>query len=92
MRISRSIGFALGLAVASLCSSLAYATEHVVLRPLGVLLTEGANTMAKFRAEVAQAIANREEVAKVDSSLQRDSNGFRQDTATSRAPVFFPGA
>lgn len=84
MKIFRSMGLALGLALAGLCSISAYAAEHVVLRPLGSLLTSGANTMAKFQAEVAQAIASREEVAKVDVSLQRDGNGLRQDTA------FFP--
>jgi hypothetical protein len=81
MKIFRSMGLALGLALAGLCSISAYAAEHVVLRPLGSLLTSGANTMAKFRAEVAYAIASREEVVKIDVSLQRDGNGLRQDTA-----------
>ena len=81
MKIFRSMSLALGLALAGLCSSLAFAAEHVVLRPVGSLLTSGANTMAKFQAEVAQAIAGREEVAKIDVSLQRDGNGLRQNTA-----------
>lgn len=85
MKIFRSMGLALCLAIAGLCSISAYAAEYVVLRPLGSLLTEGANTMAKFRAEVAQAVAAREEVAKIDVSLQRDGNGLRQDTAFAQA-------
>lgn len=86
-RSFRSIGLALAMALGSMLSVCAFAAEHVVLRPVGSLLTEGANTMAKFRAEVAHAIAGREEVAKVDSSLQRDSHGFRQANA-SRSPIF----
>lgn len=77
----RSIGLALAMALGSMLSVCAFAAEHVVLRPVGSLLTSGANTMAKFQAEVAQAIAGREEVAKIDVSLQRDGNGLRQNTA-----------
>lgn len=85
MKIFRSMGLALGLALAGLCSISAYAAEHVVLRPLGSLLTSGANTMAKFNADLAQAMAGREEVAKIDVSLQRYGNGLRQDTAFAEA-------
>ena len=79
MGIFRSIGFALAMALGSLISTAAFAVEHVILRPMGSLLTESANTMAKFNADLAQAMAGREELAKVDSSLQRDGNGQVRD-------------
>lgn len=85
MRIFRSIGFTLAMALGSLVSISAHAVEHVVLRPLGILFTESANTMAKFKADLAAMQAGQSETAKVDSSLQREGNGFRQ------AAVFFPG-
>ena len=78
MRTFRSIGFALAMALGSVVSLSAHAIEHVILRPLGSLFTESANTMAKFNADLAQAMAGREEVVKVDSGLQRDGNGLRQ--------------
>lgn len=81
MRIFRSVGFALAMALGSLISTAAFAVEHVILRPMGSLLTESANTMAKFNADLAQAMAGREELAKVDSGLQRDGNGLRQYSA-----------
>lgn len=81
MRIFRSVGFALAMALGSLISTAAFAVEHVILRPMGSWLTESANTMAKFNADLAQAMAGREELAKVDSSLQRDGNGLRQYSA-----------
>ena len=81
MRIFRSVGFALAMALGSLISTAAFAVEHVILRPMVSLLTESANTMAKFNADLAQAMAGREELAKVDSSLQRDGNGLRQYSA-----------
>lgn len=87
----RSICITAALALCSAISLSAQAVEYVVLRPLGSLLTEGVNTLAKFKVDLAHMQAGREEVVKADSSLQSESNGFRQASATSNTPTFFPG-